>query len=33
VPETGLLRKMSNDLDFLRKKILEIEESLELIDS
>jgi Ni,Fe-hydrogenase III large subunit len=31
--ETELLRKISDDLDFLKKKILEIEESLELIDS
>ncbi len=31
--ETELLRKISDDLDFLKKKILEIEESLELITS
>lgn len=31
--ETELLRKISDDLDFLKKKILEIEESLEKIDS
>ena len=31
--ETELLRKISDDLDFLKKKILEIEESLEAIDS
>jgi len=31
--ETELLRKISDDLDFLKKKILEIEESLDLITS
>ena len=31
--ETELLRKISKDLDFLKKKILEIEERLELITS
>ncbi|HII02604.1 TPA: hypothetical protein HA351_13485 [Methanosarcinaceae archaeon] len=31
--ETELLRKISDDLDFLKKKILKIEESLELITS
>lgn len=31
--ETELLRKISDDLDFLKEKIIEIEESLELIDS
>lgn len=31
--ETELLKKISDDLDFLKKKILEIEESIELIDS
>jgi Ni,Fe-hydrogenase III large subunit len=31
--ETELLKKISDDLDFLKTKILEIEESLELIDS
>ncbi|MFY1111179.1 MAG: hypothetical protein AB3K77_05800 [Methanosarcinaceae archaeon] len=31
--EKELLRKISNDLDFLKKKILKIEESLDLITS
>jgi hypothetical protein len=30
--ETELLRKISDDLDLLKKKILKIEESLETID-
>jgi len=31
--ETELLKKISDDLDFLKNKILEIEESLEIIDT
>lgn len=31
--ETELLNKISDDLDFLKTKVLEIEKSLELIDS
>jgi prefoldin subunit 5 len=31
--ENELLRKISDDLDFLKKRILEIEESFEQIDS
>jgi hypothetical protein len=30
--ETELLRKISDDLDFLKKKVLEIEERLEIMD-
>ncbi len=31
--ETELLKKISDDLDFLKNKILEIDESLEIIDT
>jgi hypothetical protein len=30
--ETELLRKISDDLDFLKKKVLKIEERLEIMD-
>jgi hypothetical protein len=30
--ETELLRKISDDFDFLKKKVLEIEERLEIMD-
>jgi len=33
MPEKELLKKISDDLEFLKTKILEIEESLELINS
>ena len=31
--ETELLKKISDDLDFLKNKILEMDESLEIIDT